>query len=81
MNFRILSLVFCVVALFIYLYCNYYQYLLIIQCILLSLFLFMILQNLNNRESVEPRWRPGTQGRGARGGRGNFSPHNVSHGE
>jgi len=43
--------------------------------------MFMILQNLNNRESVEPRWRPGTQGRGARGGRGNFSPHNVSHGE
>lgn len=36
-------------------------------------------ENLNNRESVEPRWRPGTQGRGARGGRGNFSPHNVSH--
>ncbi|TKY56424.1 hypothetical protein E2542_SST20869 [Spatholobus suberectus] len=29
-------------------------------------------ENLNNRESVEPRWRPGTQGRGARGGRGNF---------
>ncbi|XP_020236785.1 GBF-interacting protein 1-like isoform X1 [Cajanus cajan] len=36
-------------------------------------------ENLNNRESVEPRWRPGTQGRGTRGGRGNFSPHNVSH--
>ncbi|KAG4382917.1 hypothetical protein GLYMA_14G189900v4 [Glycine max] len=36
-------------------------------------------ENLNNRESVEPRWRHGTQGRGARGGRGNFSPHNVSH--
>ncbi|BAT81567.1 hypothetical protein LR48_Vigan306s001700 [Vigna angularis] len=36
-------------------------------------------ENLNNRESVEPRWRPGTQGRGARGGRANFSPHNVSH--
>ncbi|KAK7385487.1 hypothetical protein VNO78_31209 [Psophocarpus tetragonolobus] len=34
-------------------------------------------ENLN-RESAEPRWRPGTQGRGARGGRGNFSPHNVS---
>ncbi|XP_027329694.1 GBF-interacting protein 1-like isoform X2 [Abrus precatorius] len=37
-------------------------------------------ENLNNRESVEPRWRPGTQGRGGgRGGRGNFSPHNASH--
>ncbi|KAK7300993.1 hypothetical protein RJT34_11847 [Clitoria ternatea] len=36
-------------------------------------------ENLNNRESVEPRWRPGTQGRGARGGRGNFSSHNASH--
>ncbi|XP_061339181.1 GBF-interacting protein 1-like isoform X2 [Gastrolobium bilobum] len=34
---------------------------------------------LNNRESMEPRWRPGTQGRGLRGGRGNFSPHNVSY--
>lgn len=36
-------------------------------------------ENLNNRESVEARWRSGTQGRGVRGGRGNFSPHNVSH--
>ncbi|KAL1348895.1 hypothetical protein AAHE18_07G113200 [Arachis hypogaea] len=36
-------------------------------------------ENLNSRESVEPRWRPGAQGRGPRGGRGNFSPHNASH--
>ncbi|KHN40032.1 hypothetical protein glysoja_009409 [Glycine soja] len=41
--------------------------------------LVCLCDNLNNRESVEPRWRHGTQGRGARGGRGNFSPHNVSH--
>ncbi|MED6183052.1 hypothetical protein PIB30_034477 [Stylosanthes scabra] len=38
-------------------------------------------ENLNNRESVETRWRLGAQGRGPRGGRGNFSSHNVSHGE
>ncbi|KAJ1431779.1 UBA-like superfamily [Sesbania bispinosa] len=35
-------------------------------------------ENVNNRESVEPRGRPGTQGRGLRGGRGNFSHHSVS---
>lgn len=33
---------------------------------------------LNNREHVEPRGRPGTHGRGPRGGRGNFSPHDTT---
>lgn len=41
----------------------------------------MILQNVNNRESLESRPRPGTQGRGVRGGRGNFSPHRILHGK
>ncbi|CAI8585728.1 unnamed protein product [Vicia faba] len=36
-------------------------------------------ESLNNREHVEPRGRPGTHGRGPRGGRGNFSSHNISH--
>ncbi|WJX63516.1 hypothetical protein P8452_48388 [Trifolium repens] len=36
-------------------------------------------ENLNSREQVEPRGRPGTHGRGPRGGRGNFSSHNISH--
>ncbi|KAE8708087.1 hyphally regulated cell wall protein 3-like isoform X2 [Hibiscus syriacus] len=31
-------------------------------------------ENLNNKESAESRWRPGSQGRGTRGGRGNFPP-------
>ncbi|KAK6259611.1 hypothetical protein SCA6_014085 [Theobroma cacao] len=31
-------------------------------------------ESLNNKESAEPRWRSGSQGRGSRGGRGNFSP-------
>ncbi|GAV68446.1 DUF1296 domain-containing protein [Cephalotus follicularis] len=35
-------------------------------------------ENLNNKESVEPRGRPGTQGRGSRGGRVNFSPRYTS---
>ncbi|KAK7275944.1 hypothetical protein RIF29_17071 [Crotalaria pallida] len=39
-----------------------------------------ILQSPNNKESVESRRRPGTQGRGHRSGQGNFAPHNVSHG-
>lgn len=34
---------------------------------------------MNNRESTEPRWRPGTQGRGGKGGRANFSPRYTSH--
>ncbi|CAL0317800.1 unnamed protein product [Lupinus luteus] len=58
---------------------------LIVQFCLLIVFcfffhLFMIFQNLNNRELVELRRRHGTQGRGQRGGQGNFMPHNVSHG-
>ncbi|XP_050382109.1 GBF-interacting protein 1-like isoform X3 [Argentina anserina] len=36
-------------------------------------------ENLNNKESAEPRWRPGMQGKGARGGRGNFSARHISH--
>ncbi|XP_028780768.1 actin cytoskeleton-regulatory complex protein pan1 [Neltuma alba] len=38
-------------------------------------------ENLNNRESGESRWKPGTQGRGVRGGggRASFSSHHVSH--
>ncbi|KAK8611669.1 hypothetical protein V6N13_131715 [Hibiscus sabdariffa] len=31
-------------------------------------------ESLNNKESAESRWRPGSQGRGTRGGRGNFPP-------
>jgi hypothetical protein len=41
----------------------------------------MILQNVNNRETLESRSRPGTQGRGVRGGQGNFSPHRIVHGK
>ncbi|XP_024181060.1 mucin-12 isoform X1 [Rosa chinensis] len=40
-------------------------------------------ENLNNRESAEPRWRPGMPGRGGRGGRVNFSsrpPHDAGGG-
>ncbi|PPR90886.1 hypothetical protein GOBAR_AA29809 [Gossypium barbadense] len=33
---------------------------------------------LNNKESAESRWRPGSQGRGSRGGWGNF-PRYASH--
>ncbi|PSS16068.1 GBF-interacting protein like [Actinidia chinensis var. chinensis] len=35
-------------------------------------------ENLSNKESAESRWRPGMQGRGSRGGRGNFSIRYVS---
>ncbi|XP_039021925.1 GBF-interacting protein 1-like [Hibiscus syriacus] len=31
-------------------------------------------ESLNNKESAESRWRPGSQGRGTRGGRWNFPP-------
>ncbi|XWS36679.1 hypothetical protein CRYUN_Cryun20dG0106000 [Craigia yunnanensis] len=31
-------------------------------------------ESLNNKESAESRWRSGAQGKGSRGGRGNFSP-------
>ncbi|PSR85413.1 GBF-interacting protein [Actinidia chinensis var. chinensis] len=36
--------------------------------------------NVNNRVFQESRWRPGAQGRGARGGRGNFSSSYVFNG-
>ncbi|KAK7273468.1 hypothetical protein RIF29_14518 [Crotalaria pallida] len=36
-------------------------------------------ENVTNRESLESRSRPGTQGRGVRSGRGNFPPHHVLH--
>lgn len=36
-------------------------------------------ENVNNREPTESRWRPGSQGRGSRGGRANFSPRYPSH--
>ncbi|KAK9285319.1 hypothetical protein L1049_024510 [Liquidambar formosana] len=36
-------------------------------------------ENLNNKESAEPRWRPSMQGRGSRGGRGNNSSRYVPH--
>ncbi|KAM3274551.1 hypothetical protein ACQJBY_043545 [Aegilops geniculata] len=32
----------------------------------------------SNKESVDPRWRPGTQGRGGKGGRGNYSSRQLS---
>ncbi|KAI8012353.1 GBF-interacting protein 1 [Camellia lanceoleosa] len=32
-------------------------------------------ENLSNKEPTELRWRPGMQGRGSRGGRGNYSRH------
>lgn len=32
-----------------------------------------------NKESIESRWKPGMQGRGIRGGRGNYSSRNKSH--
>lgn len=38
-----------------------------------GILVFVFLQNLSNKESGESRWRPGTQGRGSRGGRGNYS--------
>ncbi|KAI3702672.1 hypothetical protein L6452_28421 [Arctium lappa] len=31
------------------------------------------------KESTEPRWKPGMQGRGNRGGRGNYSSRHISH--
>ncbi|KAJ9176759.1 hypothetical protein P3X46_012039 [Hevea brasiliensis] len=36
-------------------------------------------ENVNNRESGDARWRPGTQGRGSKGGRVNFSSRHSSH--
>ncbi|GMI85647.1 hypothetical protein like AT3G07660 [Hibiscus trionum] len=36
-------------------------------------------EGLNNKEYAESRWRPGSQGRGARGGRGNFPPRYTAH--
>ncbi|KAK8639365.1 hypothetical protein V6N13_137752 [Hibiscus sabdariffa] len=36
-------------------------------------------ESLNNKESAESRWRPGSQGRGTRGGRGNFPPRYTAH--
>ncbi|KAK4846920.1 hypothetical protein QYF36_023271 [Acer negundo] len=36
-------------------------------------------ENVNTREPVESRWRPGSQGRGSRGARGNFSSRYTSH--
>ncbi|KAJ0111342.1 hypothetical protein Patl1_01803 [Pistacia atlantica] len=38
----------------------------------------LLLQNVN-REPAESRWRPGSQGRGSRGGRANFSSRYTSH--
>lgn len=51
--------------------------------ILISLFIsfFKLLQNVNNRDSGDARWRPGTQGRGIKGGRPNFSARYTSHGK
>ncbi|XAR68243.1 hypothetical protein NMG60_11003312 [Bertholletia excelsa] len=31
-------------------------------------------ENLSHKESAESRWKPGGQGRGSRGGRGNYAP-------
>ncbi|OMO55115.1 UBA-like protein [Corchorus capsularis] len=36
-------------------------------------------ESVNNKESAEPRWRSGAQGRGSRGGRGNFSLRPTAH--
>ncbi|KAG8642219.1 hypothetical protein MANES_12G063603v8 [Manihot esculenta] len=36
-------------------------------------------ENVNNRDSGDARWRPGTQGRGSKGGRPNFSARYTSH--
>ncbi|KAK8621481.1 hypothetical protein V6N13_067910 [Hibiscus sabdariffa] len=36
-------------------------------------------ESLTNKESAESRWRPGSQGRGTRGGRGNFPPRYTAH--
>ncbi|XP_012081521.1 GBF-interacting protein 1 isoform X2 [Jatropha curcas] len=36
-------------------------------------------ENMNNKESGDSRWKPGTQGRGSRGGRVNFSTRYTSH--
>ncbi|GMP66501.1 hypothetical protein CsSME_00026839 [Camellia sinensis var. sinensis] len=35
-------------------------------------------ENLSNKDSAESRWRPGMQGRGSRGGRGNYPPRHTS---
>ncbi|XP_010657491.1 GBF-interacting protein 1-like isoform X2 [Vitis vinifera] len=37
-------------------------------------------EHLSNRDSAEPRWRPGMQGQGSRGGRVNYSSRHTSHG-
>ncbi|XAR55238.1 hypothetical protein NMG60_11035257 [Bertholletia excelsa] len=34
-------------------------------------------ETMSNKESTEGRWRPGTQGRGSRGGRGNYIPRYI----
>lgn len=39
------------------------------------------LQSLNNKDSAESRWKPGAQGRGSRGGQGNFAPRYTAHGK
>ncbi|XP_039032601.1 uncharacterized protein LOC120167749 isoform X2 [Hibiscus syriacus] len=36
-------------------------------------------ESLNNKDSTESRWRSGSQGRGSRGGRGNFPPRYAAH--
>lgn len=36
-------------------------------------------EHLSNRDSAEPRWRPGMQGQGSRGGRVNYSSRHTSH--
>ncbi|KAF2608377.1 hypothetical protein F2Q68_00043559 [Brassica cretica] len=40
---------------------------------------YPFLENLNNKDSVEPQWRSGGSGRGGRGGRMNFSSRHPSH--
>ncbi|CAL1407942.1 unnamed protein product [Linum trigynum] len=36
-------------------------------------------ENVNNKEAGDSRWRSGTQGRGSRGGRSNYTPRYSSH--
>ncbi|XP_042497820.1 GBF-interacting protein 1-like [Macadamia integrifolia] len=36
-------------------------------------------ENLNNRDPADSKWKSGLQGRGVRGGHGNYSPRYVSH--
>lgn len=54
-----------------------------LNCTNFSTLFPIFLQNLNNKEpaTAESRWRPGLQGRGGRGGRVNFSPRHMPHGE